>query len=293
MIPHYGPTEMLREAVLSVRGQDSARWRLHVVEDGLQDRRIGPWLQSLGDDRIHHHVNPETLGTAANFQRCLDLTTAEWVTFLGCDDLMEPGYVSAVLRSGADSSLVVAIHPMVRVIGIDGLQSRPLADRVKRRLTPPPGVYQRDELLASLLHGNWAYFPAIAWRREIISAIGFRADLPITLDLALLAEALFAGHQLAVLEEHGISYRRHAQSASSMAARDVTRFTEEAKLFAEIADRADDLGWSRSSRAARWHVTSRAHSVICAGQAIRAGDARSSARLLRHAFDWRSRSRRS
>lgn len=291
VIPHYGSTELLKLAVDSVRQQDSCRWVLHVVEDGLQDPQIGPWLRSLDDPRVHHHVNENRLGTAANFQRCLGLSTAEWVTFLGCDDLMEPGYVGAALRAGQEFPLGAAIHPIVRVIDIEGSQSRPLADRVKQRLTPTQGVFEGDELLASLLHGNWAYFPAIAWRREVITAFGFRPDLPITLDLALLAEVLLAGHRMIVLPEPGIGYRRHSQSASSVAAREVTRFTEEAKLFSELADRAEALGWNRSSRAARWHITSRIHGVICAGQALRARDTQIATRLLRHAFEWPSRSR--
>ncbi len=284
VIPHYGSTDLLRQAVLSVVEQDSTRWALHVVEDGLQDRAIGPWLAAFDDDRIHHHVNATRLGTAANFQRCLEISTADWLTFLGCDDLMEPGYVSAILRAAESSPEAAVIHPRVQVIAHNGATSMPLGDTIKRRLAPTAGTFGGDTFLATLLHGNWAYFPAIAWRRRIIAPLGFRRDLPITLDLALLAEVLLAGHAFVQLDEPGIRYRRHSASASSVAAREVTRFDEEARLFGELAKRAHQLGWNRSARAARWRLTSRAHSLICMGQALRQRETRIAARLLQHSL---------
>jgi hypothetical protein len=114
----------------------------------------------------------------------------------------------------------------------------------------------------SLLHGNWAYFPAICWKTAAIREYGFRADLPTTLDLELLMQVLIPSGRLAFDPTPSFLYRRHAVSASSEAARSGERFAEEDRLFSEISTRARAVGWRRAARAADLHLTSRLHRLV-------------------------------
>lgn len=265
VIPYYGPRDRLEETVLSVLAQDSDKWQLVVVEDGDQGQDVAQWLTSLHDPRVRHLLNRRTLGIPGNFQRCLEVAEAAYVTFVGCDDRLLPTYVGAMLDLAGQFPGAEALVPGVRLIGADGSPTRTVTDAVKSLLHPRAStarLLSGERLLASLLHGNWTYFSATAWRRDAVTALGFRQDLPVTLDLALLADLILSGGTIAVTDHVAFEYRRHTASASSTAASDAARFAEEAALFAELEHACRTRGWRRAACAARWHLTSRAHAAL-------------------------------
>jgi glycosyltransferase involved in cell wall biosynthesis len=264
VIPFYGRVDHLREAVDSVLRQTDARWRLTVVQDDPEDREARAYLGDIADPRYEHVVNDSRLGVAGNFQRCLDLTRGSHVVFLGCDDRLLSTYVESLRAVAAEHPQAAALLPAVSLIDGSGSAASPVADRVKRLLTPrsvhDATRLEGDRALASLLHGNWSYFPSICWRRQTIAEIGFRQDLATTLDLALLSHLLLDGQHLLHLPGPPVfEYRRHHDSASAITAGRRTRFAEERRLFAELEDAARAVGWRHSRRAARWHLTSRLH----------------------------------
>lgn len=282
VIPYFGPRHHLEETVRSVLAQDSDSWRLLVVEDGNQGQGVGSWLSSLDDPRVAHVINPQTLGIPGNFQHCLDLADAPYVAFPGCDDLLLPDYVTTTLGLAEVFPTASALMPGARVIGSEGDRVRTAIDLAKSALRPrarTPRLLQGERLLSGLMHGNWTYFPATAWRRDAIAATGFRQDLPVTLDLALLANLLLRDGAIAVTDQVVFEYRRHAASASSSAATDTARFTEEAKLFGELEQACRARGWPLAARAAAWHLTSRAHAAMLLPAAVAA---RRGARPLLH-----------
>ena len=263
MVPHHGSLAYLRAAVESVLAQSDPRWTLTVVEDG-EHRGVGRWLRSLDDPRVRHETNPVRVGLAGNFQRCLDLSRTAYVTFLGNDDVLLPHYVATMAAGIAAHPDATVLQPRVSVIDAEGRPCWPIADRVKAQLAPRSRQaveLSGERAVASLVRGNWTYFPALCWRREHVSWLGFRQDLPTTLDLALLTDALIAGSTMVVLPEVAFQYRRHAASASSASAHDAGRFVEEAALLDELAARCHALGWEQACRAARVRLTSRLHAA--------------------------------
>lgn len=285
VVPYYGHPGWLQETVRSVLGQTDPHWRLRVVQDGPDVSDLGEWVDAQGDDRVIYERNPSNLGVAANFQRCLDLAEASHVVLLGCDDRLRANYVALVRRTLADFPDAAAVQPGVEVIDGDGRPTRPLADRVKRAIapkTPGPTSLLGDQALASLLRGNWTYFPSLCWRRDRITGPGFRQDLTVCMDLALLAEVLMDGGELVVVPDVAFLYRRHGGSVSSVQARDVDRFDEERALFQELAERCRERGWTRAARSAERRVSSRLHALVQLPPALVSGDRRSASRLVRH-----------
>jgi glycosyltransferase involved in cell wall biosynthesis len=280
IVPYYGDRGRLEETVSSILAQSSSDWRLVVVEDGDQGTGVATWLASLCDDKIHHVLNPSNLGVAGNFQRCLDLAVGEFVCFPGCDDRLDRDYIWKMRHAWTAHEDCAAVVPEVRVLDEHGQPVWTGVDWIKRRLRPrTPGVYFGEPLLTSLMHGNWTYFPATCWRVASIRPSGFRADLPTTLDLELLASLVLRGESIYVLDQQIFEYRRHSGSASSITASDGRRFQEERTLLDELALRASAKGWSRASRAARWRLTSRAHALSLIPSHMRTGGVKE---LFRH-----------
>lgn len=265
LVPFWGDAALLLETVHSVLRQDDPRWMLTVVDDAApQGPAAQAALEAIGDPRVEYVRNAENLGITRNFQQCLDLARTAWAAFPGCDDLLLPGYVGAVRRAVSGAADVHLVQPRVRVVDADGNTVSTAVDRVKARLRArhsadmPVGG---DQVAASLLGGNWLYFPAMAFDVAAARRHGFDPRWEVVEDLALVCNMLRDGGRLLLVDDEVFAYRRHASSVSSLAAGTGRRFAEERAFFAEEAALAATLGWQVSRRAARLRWSSRLHAL--------------------------------
>ena len=288
-IPFWGDPRLLVTAVESVLAQSDPDWRLTVVDDCYPDEDVGAYFESLPDPRVTYVRNPANLGITDNYRRCLELADAEWMVFMGCDDVMLPDYVRTVrAATGAAAERVDVVQPGVVVIDEEGRRVRPLLDRVKRRLFAPrtdgPTTLSGEPLAVSLLRGNWSYWPSLAFRTAALRKHSFLDGFPLVQDLALLVDMALAGSAMAVLPDEVFAYRRHLASASSATVADGRRFTGEREYFRIAAARCAEQGWHHAARAARVHLASRLYAATQVPGAVRAGSWRGARTLTRHAL---------
>ncbi|MFC0429407.1 glycosyltransferase family 2 protein [Kutzneria buriramensis] len=287
MMPYYGDVALMQDAVRSVLAQDDPEWRLTVVDDGRAEG-VPEWFAGLGDERVRYFRNERNLGVTGNFNRCLELVEHELVVMFGSDDLMLPNYVRTVRAVHRTYPDVGMIQPGVEVIDGDGRPVRTLADETKRRLYAPRVAGRRqmrgEELAVSVLRGNWMYFPSVCWKAKAITAIGFRTDLAIIQDLALVLDLMERGESLVVDDTLCFRYRRHTASASGWTALEGSRFVEARNFFVEAAERMQRQGWPRAARAARAHLSSRLHALTVLPTAVWQRNGDGVRTLMRHAF---------
>jgi glycosyltransferase involved in cell wall biosynthesis len=284
LMPFYGRFDHFRVAVESVLAQASDDWRLTIVDDVYPDRAPGEWAQALGDPRIRYTRNEENLRPSRNYNKSVALASSEFVVLMGCDDAMLPGYVSRVTELIEQFPGAAVIQPGVSVIDENGAPARPLADRVKRWYRPA-GSGARElsgqALAVSLLRGNWTYFPSLVWRRELLQG-GFRTDLDVVQDLAMLFDIACAGGTLVVDEEVVFEYRRHSTSVSAVTGFDGSKFMQENELFSEAAATCNGLGWNRAARVAKRHIASRLNAASELPGALRSRNVAGRSTLTRH-----------
>lgn len=284
-IPYWGDPAYMRAAVESILAQTDPGWRLLVVDDCYPDPHIADWLRALADERIRYVRNESNLGINVNFQRCLDLATGDRVTFMGADDLLTPDYVRLVREAASVAPEPEIVQVGIEVIDEDGQPFLPLSDRIKAALRGRPQGGRRlsgESLAASLLIGDWLYWPSLSFRRDAVRGRTFRTDLPIILDLALILDILVDGGVVAVDDRLGFRYRRHRKSLSSEALLDGSRFADERRFFAETAQRMTALGWRKAARRARGHLTSRLYAGSLLPSALLRRDLAGVRTLLRH-----------
>ncbi|BBA97394.1 putative glycosyl transferase [Actinacidiphila reveromycinica] len=292
MLPYYGDPALMRDAVRSVLAQTDPDWRLTVVDD--DDRPGVPeWFAGLDDRRVRYFRNERNLGVTGNFRRCVELADYPYTVLMGSDDLMRPCYVATV-RAARDAMPGAAMYqPAVRVVDGEGRPARTLVDTAKRRLySAAPDRRARlggEALAVSLLRGNWLYFPAMCWRSDLLKEIGFRTDLTVVQDLALVMELLLRGEELVTDPEVGFDYRRHRASESSLQAVSGSRFEETRRLLLELAADFDALGWRRAARTARRHLSTRLHALLMVPGALRGRRLDAARELTGHAFARASR----
>lgn len=288
-IPFWGELEYLRTAVESVRTQTSPHWQLTVVNDAHPDTAVDDYFATMtGDPRIRYIRNRENCGITENFRRCVQMAAEPRLVVMGCDDFMLPDYVRTVMEAHRTAPQVGIIQPGVQVVDEDGKRSVTLADSVKQKMlrprTPPIKTLHGDRLASGLMHGNWLYWPSLAFRRDAIQTHDFRNDFSVIQDLALILDLILDGEDLLVLPEEVFSYRRHRSSASSLELVDGSRFEGERRFFRLAAELTGDKGWTRTRRAARLHLTSRLHALVLIPGALRGRRFRAVRVLLRHAF---------
>jgi hypothetical protein len=243
-------------------------------------------MAELNDPRITYLRNEKNAGVVNNYRKCRDLATGELMMFMGCDDVLMPNYVSTVLKAHAAHPDAAIIQPGTNMIDEKGLPTVTLADIVKKHVVmPKPGqrrVVQGEYLAASLLDGDWMYWPALAFRSDKIRATDFDDNLKVTHDLAFVLDLVFGGEQMLLDSTVCFTYRRHSSSASAASLFDGRRFADEIRCFHRAQAQAEALGWSKAARAARWRWTSRAHAVVLAFQALFTGRAKFVPHLLAH-----------
>ncbi|MDY2668870.1 glycosyltransferase, partial [Schaalia hyovaginalis] len=76
MLPFWGEAAYLFDTVRAVLAQDSADWRLTVVDDCYPDPAVAEHFAALDDPRIVYIRNEQNLGITANYRRCLEMATA-------------------------------------------------------------------------------------------------------------------------------------------------------------------------------------------------------------------------
>lgn len=281
-IPFYGRFDHLRHAVESVLAQDDPDWRLTVVDDVYPDLEPGEWVSAIADERVRYVRNRENLRPSRNYNACVAMTDAEHIVLMGCDDVMLPGYVARVSRLLREHSDIDLLQPGVAIIDEDGRDVTPLPDRIKRMLMPASGLHEGERLASSLLRGNWTYFPSLVWRRSHLLS-GFREDLDVVQDLAMIMRILQGGGRMLLDDEVVFHYRRHLSSVSAVTGPDGTKFLQEARLFGELIESLTRQGWRRAARTARIHATSRLNALTELPRALAARDSVSARRLMRHA----------
>lgn len=275
VIPYWGDAGLLRAAVASVLAQTDDRWSLTVIDDCDPSPEAGQFVRAITDPRVKYIRNPSNLGITGNFRKAVYVADAPWVTIMGFDDRLLPNYVSTVLAAALMNPDADIIQPGVEVVDAHGESAMPLVDRVKRLLAPGAKRVSRldgERLAASLLRGNWLYWPSLSFRTESIRRYDFRDDLAVIQDLALLVDIAFDDGVLVYSPVTAFVYRRHDSSASQRALYNGVRFNDERRYYRDARDHARAVGWRRAEWAARIRPMSRLHAIAELPRIVRRGN---------------------
>lgn len=293
-IPYWGDPEYMRQTVRSVLNQNNPDWLLTIVDDAYPGEEIRSFVAEINDPRITYIRKEKNEGITENFRSCVSLATQDVMVMIGSDDLLLPNYVDVIQDAHYAFPNASIIQPGVQVIDDNGYVTKTLVDTVKQKLLKPRGrsiqILSGEPLATSLMHGDWLYWPSLAFRTESIRKAEFNDNYAVIQDLAIIMDMLFQDDELALAPTVCFSYRRHSLSASSEKLVDGSRFEGESEYYSVAAAMAAKRGWKRTAFAARLRVTSRGHALSIFPSAIRTGSQKTAAVLLRHAFGWPKRS---
>lgn len=205
VIPVYNRPALVREAIDSALAERDVE--VIVVDDCSTDDTRDV-VASFDDPRVSYVANETRQGLVGNWNRCLALARAPYVTVFHQDDVMHP-------ENLARKAAFLDAHPSVGMVHSNVRQIGPAGEVLSRWWYAEPrpvdeGVHAgRDEFLALLRGVNRVCCPSVVWRRTWYETLGgFDARLPFTADWEMwMRLALFA--DVGYLNAALVDYRRH------------------------------------------------------------------------------------
>lgn len=102
-IPAYNRANVLPELLDSILNQNFDRFEIVVCEDFSPERTairqiVLGYSQRFGD-KVKYFENPKNLGYDANLRRLIELSTGDYVLFMGNDDLLAPNALIEVAKA--------------------------------------------------------------------------------------------------------------------------------------------------------------------------------------------------
>ncbi len=198
----------LRECVESILAQRCGDFDLDILDNASTDGTT-EWLATLRDGRVRLHPAARPLSIQENWARIKDLPKNEYLTTIGHDDLLDPGFletISGLIRAHPDAGLYFTHFRL-----IDG------EGKFLRHCRPMPSRETAAEFIAArICELRDSFGTGHVLRSAAYDAIGGIPLFPKLLfaDDALFLQAIGASYRATAMDEV-FSYRWHAGSAST------------------------------------------------------------------------------
>ncbi len=166
LIPTYRRREYLEKALASAIGQSHEGIEIIVVDNAPGEGTAG-LLADTADRRVRYVANEQDLGLSGSINRAMALFSrdVEWCTILPDDDLLERGFVRAMVAARADLGATSVIHG--RRVLIDA------AGAVIREANPAPDAESSFAYLAGRAgQKRETYLTGVFFARRAFAEIG-------------------------------------------------------------------------------------------------------------------------
>ena len=120
VLPVYGRSSLLSEALDSVYAQDDPDWRLLIADDGSDARTAELIHQQRVDSRIQVVRRHQNLGLFGNLNAAIQEVETPWQLILCSDDYLEPqaiGQLKTAIASEPDARLVLSSYHSIDAKG--------------------------------------------------------------------------------------------------------------------------------------------------------------------------------
>ena len=206
-LPVRNGGEHFRQCVASILAQTYQEFSLVVLDNASEDQNI-EWLRNIGDPKVEIIESSKPLSIEDNWARILTVPKHEFMTIIGHDDLLDPGYLeimSNLIDKYPDAGLYQAHF---RLIDGDGkfirlCRKMPLKEREEEFLESRL-LSKRDSFGTGFLFASASY--------EKLGGIPLFEKLLYADDALWLK--LMHGSWKATSEKVCFSYRLHTQSTS-------------------------------------------------------------------------------
>lgn len=114
LMPIYNHYEYLEQAIMSAVNQETTiDYEIIIVDNNHPDFQATneEIIKKINSPKIFYYVNEKNIGACGNWNRCVELSKGEYITFCHDDDMLVPNAVSVLL------SYVKHANPFCAIIG--------------------------------------------------------------------------------------------------------------------------------------------------------------------------------
>jgi len=206
VIISFNQEEFIAKAILGALNQEYENLEVVVSDDGSTDktRQIIEALGSKYPLRLITILNKENVGITKNCNRALRECTGEYITFIGGDDVMLQGKISAQIswfQSG--SNRVMCGHPVECILS-DGSRSPNQEYTNPNNYGEGPLNYLKRN---KMLHGT-----SIMVKRAAIPKYGFDERITVASDFKFWVDVLIGGGEYGTVQGVFAQRRIHANN---------------------------------------------------------------------------------
>lgn len=210
-IPVFNPGAYLSRAISSVLCQSYPDYELIIVDDGSTEP-VASVVHQFDDTRIWYYQNAHNLGLVANWNRCIELSSGDYITIFHQDDLMNRENLAskvAVLDRHSDVGLVYS--DITRINADDRFVGKHYIKQPDRDL-----VMTGATLFAMVAEtGNPIACPAVMVRRACYRQLGgFDSRLPFATDLEMWLR-IARSYAVAYVAQPLVSHRVHSKQETA------------------------------------------------------------------------------
>jgi glycosyltransferase involved in cell wall biosynthesis len=145
ILPVRNGGQFVKECVTSILGQTYEDFELLVLENSSNDGTTN-WLQSLEDDRVKLFPSSKSLSIEENWGRIVQIPKSEFITLIGHDDRLEPGYLqqmNLLIQKNPDATLYYSHFNYINSSG-----------EIIRSCKPMPAALKTEEFLERFLENQ-------------------------------------------------------------------------------------------------------------------------------------------
>jgi len=151
VLPVYGRSVLLREALESVYLQDDPDWRLLIADDGSDDQTAELIERQRSDPRVKVVTRPKNLGLFGNLNAAIDEVETPWQLILCSDDCLDPQALGQLKQAIASAPGVRLILSSYRSIDANGDFRTDVNGAFYDRFAPITRLFGPGSLLQPLL----------------------------------------------------------------------------------------------------------------------------------------------
>ena len=118
-IPAYNNAGYIRETIDSILNQTYHNIELVVVDDNSKDNTLDV-IRSVKDSRVKVYHNEENLGMVGNWNKCLSLTSGEYIKLICADDMLDQNAIEIEARAMQQHPTVNLVESDTRLVDING-----------------------------------------------------------------------------------------------------------------------------------------------------------------------------
>ena len=152
VLPVYGRSGLLREALESVYAQDDPDWRLLIADDGSDAQTAELIQQQRVDSRVQVVRRSQNVGLFGNLNAATQDVKTPWQLILCSDDYLEPqaiGQLKTAIASEPDARLMLSSY---HSIDANGHMRIDVSGTFYDRFAPKSALFPPGGLLQPLLH---------------------------------------------------------------------------------------------------------------------------------------------